>query len=372
MTRRHFGWIRKRSSGRWQIVYWHDGVRHSGGTFETKASAQAALSQIETDVRRGVWIDAREGDLSVAEYARLWLSHRPDLAIRTRELYEHLFNLYIIPQLGQTALNKLTPGKVREWNAELARRIPSSGAKSYRLLSTVMRTAVEDGRISKSPCVIRGASVEHASERPIASPEEVESLARAMPNRMQLMVLLACWCQMRRGEILGLRRSDIDIRSGTVRIERSRTFSRNGKAIEKAPKTSAGIREVAIPASLLPLIEDHFERFSEGGEDGIVFIGEKGAPITAGVLQKAWSRSRQIVGRTDLHFHDLRHSGLTFAAEVGATTAELMHRAGHSSSATALRYQHSTQDRDRAIALRLEERLSDRGGGARSGEERLH
>jgi len=338
-------------------VYWHDGIRRSGGTYQTKASAQAALAQIETDIRRGVWIDVREGDLSLAEYARIWLSHRPDLAIRTRELYEHLFNLYIVPELGPISLNKLAPSKVREWNSDLAKRIPSSAAKSYRLLSTLMRTAVEDGRIAKSPCVIRGASVEHAPERPIASPDEVDNLARFMPAHMQLIVMLACWCQLRRGEILGLRREDIDVVRGTIRIERSRTFARDGTAIEKVPKTSAGFREIAIPLSLLPMIESHLERFSDDGPLGLVFVGERGAPITAGVLQKAWSTSRTRVGRPDLHFHDLRHTGLTFAAEAGATTAELMHRAGHSSSAAALRYQHATQDRDRVLAALLEERM---------------
>ena len=56
------------------------------------------------------------------------------------------------------------------------------------------------------------------------------------------------------------------------------------------------------------------------------------------------------VGRTDLHLHDLRHSGLTWSAALGATTAELMYRAGHKSPAAALRYQHAAQDRDELLA----------------------
>jgi len=60
--------------------------------------------------------------------------------------------------------------------------------------------------------------------------------------------------------------------------------------------------------------------------------------------------AREKVGRPDLHLHDLRHTGLTFAAATGATTAELMRRAGHSSAAAALRYQHATDDRDKVLA----------------------
>ena len=51
---------------------------------------------------------------------------------------------------------------------------------------------------------------------------------------------------------------------------------------------------------------------------------------------------------------DSRHTGLTLAAATGATTAELMHRAGHASADAALRYQHATRDRDRILAEALE------------------
>ncbi len=68
------------------------------------------------------------------------------------------------------------------------------------------------------------------------------------------------------------------------------------------------------------------------------------------VLAVVWSRARLSIGRPDLHLHDLRHSGLTWSAATGATTAELMHRGGHASAAAALRYQHATADRDRALA----------------------
>jgi integrase len=357
LSRRHFGVIRKRESGRWQILYWHEGERHSGGTFASKASAQSELARIETDLRRGVWIDAREGGVSVSEFSKRWLSHRADLAVRTRELYEYLSCRYIEPDLGRVQLNKLTPAKVREWNAELATRLPSTAAKSYRLLSTMMKTAVSDGLIVKSPCTIRGASIEHSPERPIASPSEVRGLANAMPERLRLVVILACWCQLRRGELLGLRCSDFNLAEATVNVERSRTFARSGRSIEKEPKTSAGVRQLSIPASLIPIIEEHIRLFCGEENDSRVFLGERGAPITAGVLQKAWSMARSQVGRPDLHFHDLRHSGLTFAAETGATTAELMHRAGHSSSHAALRYQHASRERDKRLASLLEEKM---------------
>jgi integrase len=96
------------------------------------------------------------------------------------------------------------------------------------------------------------------------------------------------------------------------------------------------------------------DQFTDVSPDALVFTMHSGAPLTAVTLQRAWSKARLIVGRPDLHLHDLRHTGLTLAAATGATTAELMHRAGHSSVNAALRYQHATKDRDRVLADALE------------------
>jgi integrase len=65
-------------------------------------------------------------------------------------------------------------------------------------------------------------------------------------------------------------------------------------------------------------------------------------------------------GLPDAHFHDLRHAGLTLSAQTGATLAEVMPLAGHSSSAAAMRYQHAADQRDAEIAARLSALARDR------------
>ena len=348
--RRHFGTVRKRSSGRWEALYWHDGRRHSSGTFATKADAHAYLSTIEADLRRGAWIDPRAAQVTLETYAIQWLGHRQDLAERTRELYRYLLDRHTFPTLGRTSLAGLSPSMIRGWHARLAQDHPSTAAKAYRLLSSIMRTAVVDGVILTSPCKVNGAGIERPPERPVASVAEVEALASAMPEHLRLVVFLATWCQLRRGEILGLRRKDFDLLHATIRIEQSRTFTMDGRSLIKQPKTASGRRTLAVPGILIASISEHLERFTDPHPDALVFNGKKGMPLTPNVLQTSWERARLRIGRTDLHLHDLRHTGLTLAAATGATTAELMHRAGHTSSAAALRYQHATQDRDRVLA----------------------
>jgi hypothetical protein len=77
--------------------------------------------------------------------------------------------------------------------------------------------------------------------------------------------------------------------------------------------------------------------------------------VSPRTLDRVWNIARRAVDRTDLHLHDLRHTGLTWSSTLGATTAELMHRGGHDSHVAALRYQHATQDRDWALANALGE-----------------
>ena len=348
--RRHFGTVRKRSSGRWQAVYRVDGRMHSAGIHATKSDALAHLAAVEVDLRRGAWIDPRSGTITLRVYAEGWLEQRNDLAVRTKELYAYLLEHYTLPVLGNATLVGLAPSKVRSWHAGLSREHPSTAAKSYRLLCTIMKTAVTDGLIATSPCKVAGAGVERPTERPIATVAEVHALERAMPEHLQLIVSLATWCQLRRGELLGLRRKDVDLANATLRIEQSRTITMSGNSLVKEPKSAAGRRTIAIPDFLVQRIEDHMGRFTRPGEDDFVFTGVTGIPLTAGVLQVAWQRARDSVGRSDLHLHDLRHTGLTLAAATGATTVELMHRAGHSSADAAMRYQHATKDRDRLIA----------------------
>jgi integrase len=125
----------------------------------------------------------------------------------------------------------------------------------------------------------------------------------------------------------------------------------------KSPKAVARRRTLSVPGVALEGVVRHMERYTARHPDALhrnrhalLIVNATGEPISATVLQRAWSKARKKVGRSDLHLHDLRHTGLTLADATGATTAELMHRAGHSSAAAALRYQNATQDRDRILA----------------------
>ena len=95
------------------------------------------------------------------------------------------------------------------------------------------------------------------------------------------MVLLAAWCAMRFGELTELRRKDIDLVNGVVRIRRA-WCGCDGEFIVGTPKTDAGTRDVAIPPHLMPIVREHLADHVEPGRDGLLFPAKQGehmAPV---------------------------------------------------------------------------------------------
>ena len=181
------------------------------------------------------------------------------------------------------------------------------------------------------------------------------ALSNAMPSRFRAVVQLASWCQLRKGELCALRRRDIDLLRGRITVAQNLQQLRDGRIIIKEPKSDAGFRTIAVPPHVIPLLEEHLRLFTAEVPDALVFTGERGGPVRPHVLQKHWEKTRLSIGRPELHLHDVRHTGNTWAAATGASTRELMARMGHGSPDAALRYQHATEDRDRVIAEALTE-----------------
>lgn len=119
------------------------------------------------------------------------------------------------------------------------------------------------------------------------------------------------------------------------------------------PKSEAGKRIVSVPALLLPDLRAHLEKYVAEGPNGLVFIGPKGAQLRRANFSRIWRKATEKARITSIHFHDLRHTGNTFAAQSGATLRELMDRMGHSTTRAALIYQHTVAKRDRVIADKL-------------------
>ena len=257
---------------------------------------------------------------------------------------------------------------VREWRATLLGNgvSVSVAAKAYRLLRAIMTTAVdEDNMLVRNPCRIKGAGDEDASERPVLTVRQVFDLAervgrrpvgniRGVPDghrlrfsrngqkrtspewyatrqeaaralwkmaddgradcthdrRFYALVLLATFASLRWGEATALRRGDVDLEAGTVRIRAAYVERSTGEMLLGPPKSKAGRRVVGIPAAIIPDLAAHLAIYSKDEPGALIFPGVKGGPIRRGNFNKmsAWPQAVASLGMPGLHFHDLRHT----------------------------------------------------------------
>lgn len=229
--KRSFATIRKLPSGRYQVRYTGpDGIRRPApNTFAARIDAEAYVVAKRRDIDRKVW-DATDDDrpdpVTFGAYAAGWLDGRQvagrPIKARTREHYTKILDDHLLPTFGNRQVSSIKPKDVRDWyTATLADR-PTLRSHAYSLLRTIMGSAVTDELLDANPCRITGAgrSKRVHKIRP-ASIDELATVTAAMPERLQLMVMLASWCALRFGETVELRRGDIDLSAEVIRIRRA-------------------------------------------------------------------------------------------------------------------------------------------------------
>jgi integrase len=117
----------------------------------------------------------------------------------------------------------------------------------------------------------------------------------------------------------------------------------------------------------VPELREHLDTYAESDSTALVFTGQRGGVLRRGNFRKAsgWSDAVAAIGLPGLHFHDLRHTGNTLAAQAGVSLADLKARMGYDSVRAAMIYQHAAAEADQKIANTLDQRMGEARGDAR-------
>ena len=267
-----------------------------------------------------------------------WLALRSGaLAPRTLDGYADCVRLYLAPALGAIPLDELTPAPIL---AMLATICAEGHTRTAELVHAVLRRSLADaqacGHIAVSPMV----GVPRPKHRPQPprwlSPEEIPLYVAAIaddPHR--LAWLLALCCGLRRGELCGLRWSDVDMRGGVIHVRNQRQRLASGAIIDKAPKSAAGRRDLPIPADVLPALRAGRQLA------GYVVLACTGRPITPSGLDQAHARLLARAGLPHIRLHDVRHTMGAVAIREQVPIKVLQYLLGHAHySTTADIYAH--------------------------------
>ena len=350
--RREFGSLRQTSNGNWQARYTApDGTQRKGPTtFATKTDARNYLAQVRVDMRNGTWLDPlapeppqQEEAITVADYFPHFLSTRQGrggpVKPRTIEMYQAHYRRFVHEQLGSFRLDAVTPHQVSKWNAtitesEFVRR------QAYSMLSALFNQAVREDLIDRSPCRERGAGQDNYQPRPFMSIQQADLILSHMTGEIGTLARLAFNTQMRHGEALALRWSDVDLPNRVLTIRRSVSETKAGQ-VETRTK-SGKERRIHLDAETVALLREH--RAQHPRLDAArVFLREDGLPLRHRNVTYEWGKAREKAGLAEYRLHDLRHCGLTALASAGLPLSSIQARAGHSTVKAAMNYQHRAQ-----------------------------
>lgn len=365
--------------GRYRVQTTWQGKTITIGTFDTKTLAVHAQEKMKAEKRLGTFVppaelrrQARERKaleeaqaleearraVSVETYAPHWLQQLANAgrAESTIMAYRSTLKVHILPKIGGKRVSEVTKD---DTDAVLASCKSDQVRNSVTIcLRSMMNSAREDG-LTEAVFKFRGTKPKSRAEThpdQIASGEQLRALADAMPPRYRLTVLLAGICALRIGEVLGLQRGDFTgLEDGDPVLHVRRQWLGKGQGgAHYAPPKADSTGDIRIPHGLTPAILDHLATYVRPEPDAPLFTPERdqSRPLSQSSFREYyWSKARaQVPGMEALHFHDLRHTGLTEYARTGATQAEIMARGRHKSVEIAARYQHATKARDRLNA----------------------
>lgn len=378
-----------RFRNRYRVRMDYQGKTHSLGVFDTITDAKAALSIAKADAARGIFVppSSRRADqkaqeekveaeaITLREWSETWLAQleaNPDRSQATVVSYRSVLRNHVWPELGDVRLRDLTTARVADHLGLLASR-PSKRHPRAKVNGVAPNVVIALRSCLNAAVKAKAGGLEsftfpdapkHRRVRPedehgdVATPEEVKAMGDAMPEHLRIAVPLAAWCALRLGEVLGLERRDLEYLEDPDRAVLHVRRQFNVKANDLTPPKADSARTIAVPAALLPALREHLDRYTPASRTGPVLAGAEGRRISQTTLDRHWRAARSAAGRPGFHFHNLRHTGLSAYAVQGATLAELLHRGGHTDVSVALRYQHATAARDRALTSLLSRDIS--------------
>lgn len=366
------GHIRKRGNGYAVVVELpKDPVtgkrRQKWLTARTKREAERLLATTQNEIDRGTYIEP--SDMNVADYVTFWLEAINDtVRPSSHRRFSDVMRIHVIPALGSIPLDKLAPMHVQRLylDRQASGLSPSTVVLIHNVLHRALAQAVKWQMLPRNVCDVVDPPRETPPEMKTWSAEGARRfLAGTADDELAALWALAILTGMRRGELLALRWADIDFERATLSVRRTLTPGGDGITFGE-PKSKAGRRSIALPASAIQALKKHRARQAElrlqlgpsWQDNDLVFERGNGEFLHPNVVSRRFRSLADQLGLPRIRFHDLRHTAATLMLANGEHPKIVQERLGHSDiSMTLNRYSHVTMDMQREAADRLADLL---------------
>ena len=371
------GTIRQRKDGRWEgravVGYDDKGLPKTKNVLaKTKHECQEKLTKLMETVGSAK-SEKICADMPFGEWMDFWYQTYIKSGLRpaTQSTYESTIYQHIIPQLGKILLCQLTQKDLQQFYAHLKKegrlvRTEQFGKglsdRMVRMCHAKCRAAldqaVQENLIRTNPAVGCKLPPKRSREMQVLSRQELQRfLMQAKADGYFELFLLDLSTGLRRGELLALQWSDLDLDTGTLSVTKQ-VYEVNGKMQLSVPKTKASIRKLVLP----PAVVEVFREYRKTAKSRWLFPSPKNLdmPLTPGSMLRRLHIILERAGCKQIRFHDLRHTFATMALENGMDIKTLSAMLGHVSAATTLDiYTHITGDMLSEAAAKIDRGLGN-------------
>lgn len=316
-------------------------------------------------------------DLTVEQFLDEWMETKAmTLSSTTLAWYRYVIARHIAPELGRLRMSQLRPVHVQRLYASKLQQVPggpkpisrSTARCIHRVLHAALSSAVRLQVIERNPCDAVEVPTGGRPRPRYWRPEEAARFLNAARNdRLFALFHLALGTGLRRGELLGLRWTDVDLDRQSLTVSQVRVRA-GSEIVTKEPKTPGSHRSIALSPAVCDTLRRHKEVQSresalmqEAYEDhGLVFAAIDGRPLNPDYIGCQYFRRLISLARVpEINFHGLRHTHATLLALGGVPLKTVSARLGHSSvKITGDIYSHVLDRMDRGAALQFDAILS--------------
>lgn len=295
------GSIVKRKDGRWQgsvtVGRNDDGSQRRQYVYaKTRSEVAEKINSLINSINTGTFIDKKKNP-TVEEWLKFWLItyKKNSIKEKTYDQYEGVIRVHLIPEFGHLKLIDLDESSLQAFYNRLF--VEGLSARTIHIINTVLSSALKKAIKSRlllfNICDVVELPKQVKKERRVLSADEQKRLIKELQKDEQgIMYIFALFTGLRRGEVLALRWSDIDIESGIIKVtktlSRVKTYVDSGdktKLIISEPKTEKSKRIIPIVDSLIPLLENQ-KQLTRNNKLDLVFPSEAGGYIDPGNIYK--------------------------------------------------------------------------------------
>jgi len=366
------GTLRHRKDGRWEgrmvIGYDREGNPKTKSVLaKTKAECVEKLEKLKAadDTKRPVKVKA---DMAFGDWLDFWYQNhsKPGLRPTTCQNYKNWLYDHLIPGVGHIPLSKLTQSDLQQFFTDMKKNgrhthVESKGTgmsdrsvrSCYAVCRMALDRAVRENLIRKNPAEGCKLPPLKGREMQVLTREEMQRfLIQAKEEGMYELFLLELTTGLRRGELLALQWDDLDMATGTLKIDRQ-IYPVKGKLIINEPKTKAAVRTIILPPPMLEVLKEYKEQIFSLWLFPSHIKPEQ--PIDPDYIRKWLQVILERAGCKQVRFHDLRHTFATMALEHGMDIKTLSAIIGHMSSNTTLNiYAHVTDEMRQSAAAKID------------------